>query len=56
MDRFRNMKMKGMKNEDIFSVFTEYVRNTIEKDLKRIYEEETRFIDSDEPWIFQAGS
>lgn len=53
MDRIKNLKMKDMNNEDIFSIYTEYVKEEIAKDLSRIYEEKPRLVNSEEPWIFQ---
>ena len=53
MDRIKNLKMKDMNNEDIFSIYTEYVKGEITKDLNRIYEETPRLVDSEEPWVFR---
>ncbi|MGB2706342.1 MAG: hypothetical protein WBC74_05775 [Candidatus Omnitrophota bacterium] len=56
MNRIRNLKMKDVDNEDIFSIYTEYVKEEITKDLGRIYEDEARLVDSEEPWVFKLDN
>ncbi len=53
MNRMKNMKMKDMSNEDIFSIYTEYIRDEITKDINRICEKRPRLVDSGEPWVFR---
>jgi|GEM_PF-2113775 len=55
MDKIKNLKMKNTNSEDIFSIYTEYVKNEISKDLYRVYEEEPRLTDTEEPWVFRLG-
>jgi len=56
MNKFNNMKMRDMKNEDIFAIYTEYVKDSITEDLKTIYNEEVKLVDDKEPWIFKLES
>ena len=53
MDKIGRMKMEGKNNEDIFSIYTEYVKDEIAKDIRDIYEKKPRLVDSEEPWIFR---
>ena len=54
MDRIQSLKMKGLGNEDIFSIYTEYIRDSIAEDLKKIYREETELMDGQEPWVYKV--
>jgi len=53
MDRIQNLKMKGLGNEDIFSIYTEYIRDSIADDLKKIYREEAELTEGTEPWVYK---
>jgi len=53
MDKIRRMKMEGKSNEDIFSIYTEYVKDEIAKDIRDIYEKEPRLVNPEEPWVFR---
>jgi hypothetical protein len=53
MDRIKRRELKDLSNEDLFSLFREYTKKAIEKDLKSIYEKEASLLDSKEPWVFQ---
>ena len=53
MDKIRRMKMEGKSNEDIFSIYTEYVKDEITKDIRDIYEKEAHLVDPEEPWVFR---
>ncbi len=54
MNRIQNLKMKNLKMDDIFSIFTEYVKDEIEKDISAIYEKEARrFSNPEDPWVFE---
>ena len=53
MDKIRKKRMEGMTNDDIFSIYTEYVKKEITQDLRYIYEKEARPLDAREPWVFK---
>ena len=53
MDRISRMRMQNMNNEDIFAIYTEYVKDSISRDLQAIYKEEAQLVDSEEPWVFK---
>ena len=55
MDKLNRMKMRDMKNADIFALYTEYIRHSITEDLRTIYEDEVELVDAKEPWIFKLG-
>ena len=53
MDRTRR-KLKDVSNEDLFSLFKDYLERTIAEDLEDIYEKKAHLLDSrEEPWVFQ---
>ncbi|MBL7157991.1 MAG: hypothetical protein ISS91_00565 [Candidatus Omnitrophica bacterium] len=54
MDRISKLKMKGLESEDIFSIYTEYIRHSIVDDLKKIYGEETELMESTAPWVYRV--
>jgi len=54
MDRISKLKMKGLGTDDIFSIYTEYIRESIADDLKTIYREETEAAGEGEPWIYRV--
>ena len=54
MDKIARMKMKNLSNEDIFAIFTEYVKDSVAQDFRAIYEEETELLGSEEPWMFRV--
>ncbi len=54
MDKVTRMKMKGMNNEDIFAIYTEYVRDSVSRDLREIYREKVHLVDPEEPWVFRV--
>jgi len=54
MDKIARMKMKNLSNEDIFAIFTEYVKDSISQDLRTTYTEETELLDAKEPWVFRV--
>ena len=56
MDNISRMKMKDMNDEDIFAIFTEYVRGNISKDLSKIYKEEACLLEEKEPWLFRLDN
>ena len=53
MDKLQRMRMRDLNDDDIFSIYTEYVKGEITKDLNNIYEKETHLVDSEEPWVFR---
>ena len=53
MDKIARMKMKNLSNEDIFAIFTVYVKDSISQDIRSIYNEEAELLDSEEPWMFR---
>lgn len=53
LDRTERLKLKDISNDDLFSLFKDYLEKTIAKDLGYIYGKEARLLDSEEPWIFQ---
>jgi len=57
MDNISKLKMKGLESEDIFSIYTEYIRESIADDLRKIYREETEVVGNSnkEPWIYRVS-
>ena len=53
MDNISKLKMRGLESEDIFSIYTEYIRESIADDLRKIYKEESELVNDKEPWIYR---
>ena len=53
MNRIRGKKKRIKKDKDLVSIFNEYLKKKIEKDLQLIYKTEARLLNPEEPWIFQ---
>ena len=54
MERIRKTKKEKENKEDVFSLFQDYLKKVIAKDLNTIYGGRAYFMPSgsDEPWIF----
>ena len=53
MDRTGKRELKDISNDDLFSLFRDYTKKVIAKDLEGIYGKEANLLDIEEPWVFQ---
>ena len=52
MPRAKRLKMRDLKNDDLFLLFRNYMKKRITKDLEEIYGRKAGLLNPDEPWIF----
>jgi len=52
MDRTEKRRLKDICNEDLFSLFNDYTKRVITRDMEEIYGKKASLLDSEKPWIF----
>ena len=53
MNRRVKAMLEDRSSDSLFLLFREYLKDTIENDLRTIYKEKAELLDREEPWVFQ---